>query len=123
MTTTHPAYEAQDFATPGETRTFPNGRVDLLRIGGAEIGRLTLEPGWRWSECVKPVAKTESCQVSHVGYCMSGTLVVKLKDGTEKTISPGQSYTIPPGHDAWNTSKEKFVCLEVLSADVFAKPA
>ena len=61
MTTTHPAYEAQDFATPGETRTFPNGRVDLLRIGGAEIGRLTLEPGWRWSTDVRPIAGTEWC--------------------------------------------------------------
>ena len=72
---------------------------------------------------MKPVAKTESCQVSHVGYCVSGSFVVRLKDGTERTISGGDSYTIPPGHDAWNATNEKVVALEVLSADVFAKPA
>ena len=66
---------------------------------------------------------TESCQVSLVGYAVSGRITVRLNDGTEQTIIPGQSYTIPPGHDAWNIGKENFVGLEVLSADVFAKPA
>ena len=116
-------FEIKSHDAPDEVRSPSKTRVEVVGLDGFTLGRIILEPGWRWSECVKPVAKTESCQVSHVGYCVSGSLVVKLKDGTEKTISAGQSYTIPPGHDAWNTSKDKFVGLEVLSADVFAKPA
>ena len=115
--------EVRDFSAPDETRAPDKTKVDVVRMSGTTVSRLSMEPGWRWSECVKPVVKTESCQVSHVGYCLSGALVVKLKDGTEKTISAGQSYTIPPGHDAWNIGKERFVGLEVLSADVYAKPA
>jgi quercetin dioxygenase-like cupin family protein len=82
-----------------------------------------MEPGWRWSECVKPVVGTETCQVSHVGYMVSGQLVVRLEDGTEQTISAGQSYTIPPGHDAWVVGDESAVGIEVLSAEQFAKPS
>jgi len=115
--------EVKSHNSPDELRTPDKTRVEVVRLEGFTLGRFVFEPGWRWSECVKPVVKTESCQVSHVGYCVSGSIVVKLKDGTEKTISAGESYTIPPGHDAWNASKEKFVCLEVMSADVFAKPA
>lgn len=116
-------FEVRSYGSPDEVRSPNKTRVEVVHLDGFTLGRITLEPGWRWSECVKPVAKTESCQVSHVGHCVSGQLVVKMKDGTEKTISAGESYTIPPGHDAWNTGKEKFVGLEVLSADVYAKPA
>ena len=115
--------EVKSHDSPDEVRTPSKTRVEVVRLEGFTLGRFVLEPGWRWSECVKPVVKTESCQVSHVGYCVSGRFVVKLKDGTEKSISAGESYTIPPGHDAWNPSEENFVALEVLSADVFAKPA
>jgi quercetin dioxygenase-like cupin family protein len=82
---------------------------------------LILEPGWRWSECIKPVVNTDGCQNSHVGYAVSGKLTVQTKDGTKKTISPGESYTIPPNHDAWVEGNEKFVCIEVLSAENYAK--
>ena len=116
-------FEVKSHDAPDELRSPSKTRVEVVRLENFTLGRFVLEPGWRWSECVKPVVHTESCQVSHVGYCVSGRLTVKLKDGTEKTISAGESYTIPPGHDAWNTGKDKFVCLEVLSADVFAKPA
>ena len=116
-------FEVKSHRAPDEVRAPNKTRVEVVHLDGFTLGRITLEPGWRWSECVKPVAKTESCQVSHVGHCVSGQLVVKMKDGTEKTISAGESYTIPPGHDAWNTGKERFVGLEVLSADVYAKPA
>jgi quercetin dioxygenase-like cupin family protein len=116
-------FEAKSHDSPDEVRAPNKTRVEVIGLEGFTLGRITCEPGWRWSECVKPVAKTESCQVSHVGYCVSGRLVVKLKDGTEKTVAAGQSYTIPPGHDAWNSSQENFVCIEVLSADVYAKPA
>jgi mannose-6-phosphate isomerase-like protein (cupin superfamily) len=116
-------FEVKSHASPDEVRKPNKTRVEVVRLDGFTLGRITLEPGWKWSECVKPVVKTESCQVSHVGYCASGSFVVKLQDGTEKTISAGESYTIPPGHDAWNPGREDVVALEVLSADVFAKPA
>ena len=116
-------FEVKSHSTPDEVRTPSKTRVEVVGLEGYTLGRIVLDPGWRWSECVKPVVKTELCQVSHVGHCLSGRIVVKMKDGTEKTISAGESYTIPPGHDAWNAGSEKFVGLEVLSADVFAKPA
>jgi len=96
--------------------------VEVVQLEGFTIGRFNFEPGWRWSECVKPVVKTDQCQVSHVGYAVSGRIKVRMKDGSEKTISAGESYTIPPGHDAWVEGNERFVGIEVMSADVYAKP-
>jgi mannose-6-phosphate isomerase-like protein (cupin superfamily) len=107
--------------TPDETRTPPKTRVDVVRLEGYTIGRFTFEPGWRWSECIKPVVNTDSCQLSHVGYAVSGQCTIHLNDGTELTIRPGQSYTIPPGHDAWVEGNEPFVAIEVMSAEQFAK--
>ena len=115
-------FEAKSHDAPDETRTPSKTRVEVVRLEGFTIGRLNFEPGWRWSECVKPVAGTESCQVSHVGYAAAGRLTVRLADGTEQAISAGQSYTIPPGHDAWVEGNETFVGIEVLSAEQFAKP-
>ena len=112
----------RDFATPDETRTFEHGKVDVINVGGFTYGKYLFEPGWRWSECIKPVVKTDQCQNSHVGYAVSGRITVRLKDGTEKTIVPGESYTIPPGHDAWVEGNQPFVGIEVMSADVYAKP-
>ncbi len=106
---------------PDERRTPSKTQVDVVRLEGFTLGRLTLQPGWRWSECIKPVVNTESCQVSHVGYVVAGRLTIRLADGREETIRPGESYTIPPGHDAWVAGAEPFVGLEVLSAEQFAK--
>src|SRR5712691_4633396 len=83
---------------PDEVRAPDKTRVEVVRLEGFTIGRLTLAPGWRWSECVKPVVGTASCQVSHVGYAVAGQITVRLDDGTAQTIGAGQSYTIPPGH-------------------------
>ena len=115
-------FEVKSHDAPDETRTPSKTRVEVVRLEGFTIGRLNLEPGWRWSECIKPVAGTETCQVSHVGYAAAGRLTVRLPDGTEQAISAGQSYTIPPGHDAWVEGDETFVGIEVLSAEQFAKP-
>lgn len=93
----------------------------LSGFQGTRWEDLNFEPGWRWSECIKPVVGTDSCQVSHVGYAVSGRLTVKLNDGTQKTIEPGMSYTIPPGHNAWVEGNERFICMEVMSAEQFAK--
>jgi mannose-6-phosphate isomerase-like protein (cupin superfamily) len=97
--------------------------MEVVRLEGYTLGRMNLAPGWRWSECIKPVVKTESCQVSHVGHAISGSITVRMQDGTERTIKAGESYTIPPGHDAWVVGNEPFVGIEVLSAEQYAKPA
>ena len=116
-----PGVESRDFASADETRTPDKTRVDLVSIAGSEIGRYTFEPGWRWSECIKPVVKTESCQLSHVGFCVSGKLTVQTADGNQINIAAHDSYSIPPGHDAWVEGDEPFTGVEFVSAAVFAK--
>lgn len=115
------AFETKSHDTPDEVRTPDKTRVEIVRLSGFTMGRFNLEPGWRWSECVKPVVGTESCQVTHVGYAVSGRITIKMDDGTEKTIVPGMSYTIPPGHEAWVSGDEPFVGIEVMSAEQYAK--
>jgi hypothetical protein len=115
-------FEVKSHDTPDETRAPSKTRIEVVRLEGYTLARFNFEPGWRWSECIKPVVGTDSCQASHVGYAVSGQLIVRLNDGTEQTISPGQSYTIPPGHDAWVEGAEPFVAIEVMSAEQFAKP-
>lgn len=114
-------FETKSHDTPDDVRAPPKTRVEVVRLAGYTLGRLSFEPGWKWSECIKPVVGTASCQVSHVGYAVSGRLTVQLDDGTQKVFEPGMSYTIPPGHDAWVVGNERFVCIEVLSAEQFAK--
>ena len=115
--------ETRDFDSPDETRTPDKTRVDVVRIGATTVGRLAFEPGWRWSECVKPVAGTESCQARHVGVAQSGRIVVKHEDGTEQEIAAGDAYVIEPGHDAWVVGDEGFVGFEFesRSAEEYAK--
>jgi quercetin dioxygenase-like cupin family protein len=115
-------FEVKSHGSPDEVRSPEKTRVEVVKLEGYTIGRFNFQPGWRWSECIKPVVKTESCQLSHVGHAVSGRLRVRMTDGSEKTISAGESYTIPPGHDAWVEGNETFVGLEVMSADVYAKP-
>ena len=113
--------ETRSFDQPDETRTPDKTRVDVVRIGDTEVGRLTFEAGWRWSECIKPVAGTDSCQNDHVGYLASGRLGVRHEDGTEATISPGEAYRILPGHDAWVDGDERVVAYEFKSAGSYAQ--
>jgi mannose-6-phosphate isomerase-like protein (cupin superfamily) len=115
--------EARSFDSPDETRKPDKTQVDVVRMGATTAARITLEPGWRWSECVKPVAGTESCQVRHVGVVHSGRLAVTHDDGTEVEIGPGQAYVIEPGHDASVVGDERFVGLEFesRSAEEYAK--
>ena len=103
---------ALDFDSPDETRTPDKTRVDVVRVGGTTVARATFEPGWKWSECIKPVVGTDSCQVRHVGVVQSGRLHVAHEDGTEIDIGPGDAYVIEPGHDAWVEGDERFVGLE-----------
>ena len=115
-------FETKSHDSPDETRSPDKTRVEVVRLEGYTIGRFNFEPGWRWSECIKPVAGTDSCQNSHVGYAVSGEITIRLEDGTEKTIKAGESYTIPPGHDAWVEGSQPFVGIEVMSAEQYAKP-
>lgn len=115
-------FEVKSHNSPDDLRTPDKTRVEVVQFEGVTMGRFNFEPGWRWSECVKPVVKTEQCQLSHVGYAVSGHLTVRMTDGTEKSIVAGESYTIPPGHDAWVVGTEPYVGIEVMSADVYAKP-
>ena len=115
-------FTSRSHSSPDEVRTPEKTRVEIVRLEGFTFGRFTFEPGWRWSGCIKPVVKTDSCQLSHVGYAVSGGLTVRLKDGTQKNIVAGDSYTIPPGHDAWVEGNERFVGIEVMSAEQYAKP-
>ena len=104
-----------------EVRAPNKTRVEIVRLGDYTLGRFTLQPGWRWSDCIKPVVGTESCQLSHVGHVISGSLTIQMRDGARKTMDAGMSYTIPPGHDAWVEGDKPFVGIEVLSAEQYAK--
>ncbi len=93
--------EVKNFESPDETRQFEgNGKADVVNIAGQVIGKGVFEPGWKWSTDVKPIAQTDSCQVSHLGYCLSGGMTVHMDDGTSFEIGPGDVFAIPPGHDA-----------------------
>ena len=115
--------EKRDFDSPDESRSPEKTQVDLVRMGSTSVGRFAFEPGWRWSDCVKPVVGTDSCQARHVGVVASGRLIVQHEDGTEIEIGPGDAYTIEPGHDAWVVGDESFVGYEFESktAEEFAK--
>jgi uncharacterized cupin superfamily protein len=101
-----------NFDSPDETRTPDKTRIDVVRMGGVTVGRFTLQPGWKWSDCIKPVAGTESCQVRHVGVVLAGRLHVVHDDGSEGEVGPGDSYVVEPGHDAWVIGHDPFVGLE-----------
>ena len=114
--------EHKNFASSDETRTFGNGKVDLLDIGGGKVGRLTLQPGWRWSEHVKPIAGTEWCQAPHFQYQVSGRLHVVMEDGAEFDSVPGDVLVVPAGHDAWVVGDEACVMYDTGVA-AYAKPS
>ena len=106
-----------------ETRSMSKGKVEIFNVGGQPVMRATFEPGWRWSECVKPIVKTEACQVHHRTYVISGRLAVRMEDGTTTEFGPGDFGEIPPGHDAWVVGKKPCVTLDFQGAAQYAKPA
>src|SRR3954470_14499388 len=100
------------FDAPDETRTPDKSKLDVIDLGSAKAARLTAQPGWRWSECIKPVVGGDSCQTHHLGLVTSGRMHVVHDDGTEHDISAGEAYEIAPGHDAWVLGNEAFVGYE-----------
>src|ERR1700682_6197875 len=104
--------EQKTFEVPEEVRIFERGQLDLLRIGGSEIGRLTLQPGWRWSEHVKPIAGTDLCEAPHFQYQVSGVLHIAMDDGVELDSRAGDVAALPQGHDAWVVGNEPVVLVD-----------
>ena len=101
-----------DFDSPDESRTPSKTRFDMVHLGDTAVARLTLDPGWTWAECVKPVAGTETCQHRHVGVVQSGRMRVTHDDGTVLELEPGNAYVIEPGHNAEVFGDEAFVGFE-----------
>ncbi|MBM4429554.1 MAG: cupin [Chloroflexi bacterium] len=105
--------ELKSFGKPDEVREFPKGRLELIKVGGATIGRVIFEPGWRWATSIQPIAKTKSCEVRHFFYHVSGVLRVRMDDGSEFDCRPGDVSLLPSGHDAWVVGDEPVIVLEL----------
>jgi len=103
---------SKSFDNADEVRTPDKSQVEVVDLGSVKAARMTLQPGWKWSECIKPMVGTESCQVHHVGTAAAGTLRVEHEDGTSVEIGAGDAYVIEPGHDAWVIGAEPFVGYE-----------
>ena len=116
-----PAAELKHFGAPDEVRTFPKGRVDLVKVGGATIGRATFEPGWRWSTSVMPIAKTKSCEAPHFQYHVYGVMKIVMDDGTELECHPGDVSYLPAGHDAWVVGTEPAIVVDFHGMIDYAK--
>ena len=113
--------QKKTFTTPDETRSLPKTTIEVVNLGDATVMKATLEPGWKWSECVKPKAGTASCQAPHLGYVLSGRLKVVMDDGTEEEYGPGDVQRIAPGHDAWVVGDEPYVGLDFEGGKIYAK--
>jgi uncharacterized cupin superfamily protein len=111
----------KSFAAPEETRPIDKGKVEIVQLGDVTAMRATFQPGWRWSECLKAIAGTDSCQVAHMGYVITGRMRVRMDDGTEEEFGPGDVGVIPPGHDAWIVGNEPMVFIDFQGGGTYAK--
>ncbi len=114
-----PRLQRKSFATPDQVRQFPTGRADIVTLDEMAIAHFVFQPGWRWSKDVAPIVGTHSCQLRHIGYNISGTLEVRMDDGTKLVISGGDAYEIPPGHDAWVVGDKPWDSVEFTSAHAY----
>lgn len=108
--------------TPDDTRTFDKGRMDVFQFEPGVVGVITFQPGWKWSESVKPIVGTASCEAAHLNYIVSGRLAVHMDDGTEVELGPGDIARIPSGHDAWVVGTEQLIAVDFTAADKYALP-
>ncbi len=115
--------ETKSMDQPDESRTPEKTSVAMVQLGHTTVGRFTLQPGWTWSDCIKPLAGTDSCQAAHLGYVVSGKIHIAATDGAEADLGPGDAYRLEPGHDAWVVGDEPFVALEFESntAETYAR--
>ena len=109
------------FESPDETRSFEKGHIDLVHFGSITLGRITLEPGWRWALHVKPIAGTSSCEAGHLQYILSGRMHIVMDDGTEAEFGRDEVISIPPGHDGWVVGNEPFIAIDVTGLADYAK--
>jgi hypothetical protein len=116
------AQVAGESAGRGRCFSLDGGESEILTVGGAEIGRLVFEPGWRWSTDVKPIAGTDSCEAPHFQYHVSGRLAIRMDDGTELVAQPGDITSLPSGHDAWVVGDEPAVVVDWYGASTYANP-
>lgn len=115
--------ETKQFDAPDEVRPFTaHGHLDLVELSTGPVGLGTFEPGWKWSVDVKPLAGTATCQVGHIGYCLSGRLAVLMEDGTLTEFGPGSVVHIPAGHDAWTVGDAACVFLDFGGLRGYAQP-
>jgi hypothetical protein len=114
-------FEGKHLDKPEETRSFSHGELGIVNLPGLTIGKVALQPGWRWSHDVKPLVGTDSCQETHNGYVLSGRLHVRMDDGTEGELSEGEAFVLSPGHDAWVLGEEPYIALDWSAADTYAK--
>ncbi len=116
--------DVKNLGSPDETRSFENGLINVVQVGPVTVSRTSYQPGWRWSTSVKPIVGTDSCQVEHKGYVVSGRIHLVMDDGTEVDLGPGDAYHISPGHDAWVVGDEPWVAVDFSEAmKGFAKPS
>ena len=113
--------EHESFSSPAEIRQFPHGLAEILNVGDVTIGRLVLQPGWRWSNDVRPIAGTDSCLAPHFQYHVQGRLGIRMDDGTEFVAGPGDVTSLPEGHDAWVVGDEPVVVVDWFGATDWAK--
>ena len=114
--------EHVSFGAPDEVREFPHGRAEIVKVGDGEIGRLIFEPGFRWSQDLKSIAGTESCEAPHFQYHLAGKLAIRMDDGTEFLAEPGDITSLPSGHDAWVVGDDQVIVVDWFGASNYAKP-
>jgi hypothetical protein len=107
-----PSAASKSFDTPNEVRAPAGASVAIVDLNGPKVARIRLEPGWRWSESIRPIVGTETCQAHHLGVLLSGAIHVVAADGSEHDVRPGSAYVIEPGHDAWVVGDEAVVAFE-----------
>lgn len=114
--------EVKNLSNPDELRELPKTKLEVVNLGGMTVMRATFQPGWKWSECVKPTVGTKSCEASHIIYGLSGRMVVAMDDGTQKEMGPGTLAFIPPGHDAWVVGNEPCIGIDFSAGETYGKP-
>ena len=113
--------ELKSFGKPDEVREFPKGRLELIKVGGAMVGRAIFEPGWKWSTSIQPIAKTKSCEAPYFQYHVSGVIKVLMDDGSEFECRPGNVSLLPSGHDAWVVGNAPAVVIDFQGMIDYAK--
>ncbi|MCE0723238.1 MULTISPECIES: cupin domain-containing protein [Legionella] len=113
--------ELKSLSTPDELRQLPKTKIEVVNFEEVTVMRVTFQPGWKWSECIKPTVGTKSCEAPHINYIISGRIVVAMDNGTQKEMGPGDVAVIPPGHDAWVIGHEPCVAIDFSAGKMYGK--